>query len=129
MIIGFTCKVCNHRQHKYMSKKAYTKGVVLIRCDGCKNLHLIADNLGWYDSQKPPGTIEQILEKKGQKVHRARVATPTAQLPDDPAEIAKMHEADLLNEDNGMLEFLAKEQAQDGQRTAEVKGAEKESKP
>ncbi|KAI9002261.1 DNL zinc finger-domain-containing protein, partial [Gaertneriomyces semiglobifer] len=70
MIIGFTCKVCNHRQHKYMSKKAYTKGVVLIRCDGCKNLHLIADNLGWYDSQKPPGTIEQIMESKGQKVHR-----------------------------------------------------------
>ncbi|KAI8817645.1 DNL zinc finger-domain-containing protein, partial [Fimicolochytrium jonesii] len=68
MIIGFTCKVCDHRQHKYMSKKAYTEGVVIIRCDGCDKLHLMADHLGWFDSQNPPGTIEDILARKGQSV-------------------------------------------------------------
>ncbi|KAI9104526.1 DNL zinc finger-domain-containing protein, partial [Phlyctochytrium arcticum] len=64
LLIGFTCKVCSHRQHNYMSKKAYQTGVVIIKCDGCSNLHLIADHLGWYDSQNPPGTIEQILKRK-----------------------------------------------------------------
>ncbi|KAJ3126340.1 hypothetical protein HK098_007604 [Nowakowskiella sp. JEL0407] len=53
-----------------MSKNAYTKGVVLIRCDGCNNLHLIADHLGWYDSQNPPGSIEDIMKRKGEEVVR-----------------------------------------------------------
>ncbi|KAA3677014.1 mitochondrial protein import protein ZIM17 [Paragonimus westermani] len=47
MYIEFTCKKCNHRSKKYFSKQAYQKGIVIIRCDGCENLHLIADNLGW----------------------------------------------------------------------------------
>ena len=48
MAIIFTCKVCNSRQTKTFSKKSYTEGVVIIQCDGCKNRHLIADNLGWF---------------------------------------------------------------------------------
>ncbi|KAJ3257896.1 hypothetical protein HK103_004187 [Boothiomyces macroporosus] len=72
LIIGFTCKVCNHRQFKSMSKLAYTKGVVMIKCDGCKNTHLIADHLGWFDSQSPPGTIEDILKAKGESVKRVQ---------------------------------------------------------
>ncbi|KAF7259765.1 hypothetical protein EG68_06613 [Paragonimus skrjabini miyazakii] len=47
MYIEFTCKKCNHRSKKYFSKQAYQKGIVIIRCEGCENLHLIADNLGW----------------------------------------------------------------------------------
>ncbi|TPP60011.1 DNL-type zinc finger protein [Fasciola gigantica] len=47
MYIEFTCKKCNHRSKKYFSKKAYLHGIVIIRCDGCENLHLIADNVGW----------------------------------------------------------------------------------
>ncbi|KAJ3321470.1 hypothetical protein HDV06_004139 [Boothiomyces sp. JEL0866] len=72
LIIGFTCKVCNHRQFKSMSKIAYTKGVVMIKCDGCKNTHLIADHLGWFDSQSPPGTVEDILKAKGESVKRVQ---------------------------------------------------------
>ncbi|KAG5446334.1 Heat shock protein with a zinc finger motif [Clonorchis sinensis] len=47
MYIEFTCKKCNHRSCKHFSKHAYQKGIVIIRCEGCQSLHLIADNLGW----------------------------------------------------------------------------------
>lgn len=70
MIIGFTCKVCNTRDYKSMSKKSYNQGVVIIKCDSCKNLHLIADHLGWFDSMKNIGTIEDILKEKGESVQK-----------------------------------------------------------
>ncbi|KAI8811946.1 DNL zinc finger-domain-containing protein, partial [Cladochytrium replicatum] len=65
ILIAFTCKVCNTRNTKHMSKLAYEKGVVMIRCEGCSNTHLIADHLGWFDSLSPPGTIEDILKREG----------------------------------------------------------------
>jgi hypothetical protein len=43
--IVYTCEVCQLRSAKTFSKHSYMKGVVLIRCDGCDKLHLIADNL------------------------------------------------------------------------------------
>jgi len=49
MAIIFTCKICNERQTKTFSKLAYNKGVVIIECQSCKNRHLIADNLGWFN--------------------------------------------------------------------------------
>lgn len=42
MMIGFKCKVCSTTNTKTMSKLSYEKGVVIIKCDGCKSLHLIA---------------------------------------------------------------------------------------
>jgi protein import protein ZIM17 len=53
-----------------MSKLAYTKGVVIITCDGCSSKHLIADHLGWYEHGSPAGTIEDILAKKGESVQK-----------------------------------------------------------
>ncbi|KAJ1919116.1 hypothetical protein H4219_002165 [Mycoemilia scoparia] len=72
LLIGFTCKVCNHRQYKTMSKVAYTKGVVLMQCDGCKNRHLIADNLGWFKDSKI--TIEDIVKENGEEVRKLKDA-------------------------------------------------------
>ncbi|KAJ3111812.1 hypothetical protein HDU96_005324 [Phlyctochytrium bullatum] len=73
LLIGFTCKVCNTRSHKTMTKQAYERGVVIIQCDGCKNRHLIADHLGWFDTtQGPLGTIEEIMARKGEGVVRLR---------------------------------------------------------
>lgn len=70
MVIGFTCKVCNQRTHRTMSKTAYTRGVVLIECPGCNNRHLIADNLGWFDRGKETRNIEEIMAARGEAVQK-----------------------------------------------------------
>lgn len=65
LMIGFTCKKCGNRTHKFMSKKAYEQGVVIIKCPGCDANHLIADHLGWYDTLNKVGTLETMYQKLG----------------------------------------------------------------
>jgi len=48
MGIQFRCKVCDHTLQKTFTRQSYEYGIVIIRCDSCTNLHLIADNLGWF---------------------------------------------------------------------------------
>lgn len=69
--LTFTCTVpdCGTRSTHEFSKHSYTKGVVLVACPGCKNRHLIADNLGWFtESADEPRTIEDIVRAKNGKV-------------------------------------------------------------
>eukprot|EP00501_MAST-03F_sp_TOSAG23-6_P002237 GSMAST32.ASY1.ANO1.2337.1 assembled CDS len=81
MVLKFTCDYhgpkgnsengCGHVSTKVISKKSYETGVVLVRCDKCDNLHLIADNKGFFDDDKI--NIETIMKEKGQAVKRMLV--------------------------------------------------------
>lgn len=68
--MGFTCNVCQQRTHRTISKQAYTKGIVLIECPGCKNRHLIADRLGWFEQRGPSEDIEAIMQSKGETIRK-----------------------------------------------------------
>ncbi|EZA61936.1 hypothetical protein DMN91_009362 [Ooceraea biroi] len=70
MRLIFTCKKCSTRNSKLISKLAYDKGVIIVRCDGCKNNHLIADNLGWFTEIHKGINIEKIMATKGESVRR-----------------------------------------------------------
>jgi len=70
LLIGFTCKICQTRTHRTMSKLSYTKGIVLIECPGCASRHLIADHLGWFEAGQKghANTVEEMMKKKGEEV-------------------------------------------------------------
>lgn len=65
-MIAFTCKKCDTRSSHVFSKQSYQTGTVMIQCPGCKNRHLIADNLKIFDDKNV--NLEQILAAKGESV-------------------------------------------------------------
>ncbi|MBA0596273.1 hypothetical protein Gorai_013100, partial [Gossypium raimondii] len=75
----FTCKVCETRSVKTVCRESYQKGVVVVRCGGCNNLHLIADRLGWFGE---PGSIEEYLAARGEEVKKGSVETLNLTLED-----------------------------------------------
>jgi len=68
----FTCKVCETRSVKTLCRESYEKGVVIARCGGCNNLHLIADHRGWFGET---GTVEDFLAAHGEEVKRGSIDT------------------------------------------------------
>lgn len=75
----FTCKVCETRSIKTVCRESYEKGIVVARCGGCNNLHLIADHLGWFGE---PGSIEDYLAARGEEVKRGSADTLNLTLED-----------------------------------------------
>lgn len=75
----FTCKVCETRQMKMCCRESYEKGVVVVRCGGCDNLHLIADRLGWFGE---PGSIEDLLATREEVVKKGPIDSLNLTLED-----------------------------------------------
>ncbi|KAF8269661.1 DNL zinc finger-domain-containing protein [Lactarius quietus] len=76
--LTFTCTAenCNTRSTHQFTKRAYEKGIVLIECPGCKQRHLIADNLGWFKDSTEDGklrNVEDLLRSRGESIRRGRV--------------------------------------------------------
>merc|ERR1711991_320400 len=68
----FTCKKCNHRSAKTFSKRSYNEGIVIVICEGCKNKHLIADNLGWFDERRQaPKEVSFVGQREQRQRRRA----------------------------------------------------------
>ncbi|XP_055811176.1 uncharacterized protein LOC129880929 [Solanum dulcamara] len=72
LMMIFTCTVCETRTMKTVCRESYEKGVVVAKCDGCKNIHLIADRLGWFGE---PGSVEDFLAARGEEVKKGCVDT------------------------------------------------------
>lgn len=68
MQLAYTCKVCQTRNSHMISKDSYKNGVIIVKCAGCQNNHLVADNLGWFKDQKT--NIEDLMREKGEAVRR-----------------------------------------------------------
>ena len=63
MVAIFTCNPCKNRHSYQFSKQSYDKGVVVVRCPSCANLHLVADNLAWFSDTTR--NLETIAKEKG----------------------------------------------------------------
>lgn len=72
LAIIYTCVKCNTRSAKQFTEHAYRNGVVMVKCPGCQNLHLIADRLGWFedmdDDFEGGWDIEKALARAGENV-------------------------------------------------------------
>ena len=71
LAIIFTCNVCETRSMKQFSESA---PVVIVRCPGCQNLHLLVDRLGWFaNDDDAHGKTFDIIQQAAQNNKRKSV--------------------------------------------------------
>ncbi|MES1923392.1 hypothetical protein MHBO_004958 [Bonamia ostreae] len=66
--IMFSCGECRRHMTKSFSKQAYENGYVMIKCDGCDGMHLIADNLKWFSERT--WRIDQVIKKEREDLEK-----------------------------------------------------------
>ena len=64
----FTCNLCGTRNEHSISRRAYTKGTVIVTCPGCNATHLVADNLNWIEDDFV--NLEEYMAKQGTPITR-----------------------------------------------------------
>lgn len=101
----YTCKVCNSRSERKISKQAYHKGVVLVKCPGCSKNHLVADNLKWFEDK--PINIESIMREQGNEVLTGTVTGISASEPVVEETLSSMLHVEGLGESE--LEAMIKD--------------------
>jgi hypothetical protein len=72
----FTCRLCETRTARRITKKGYHEGTVLVRCPGCKGLHLIADHLGYFSDEAVDA--ESLLAARGEAVEHGRSSSSSS---------------------------------------------------
>eukprot|EP01060_Flectonema_neradi_P017177 TRINITY_DN239_c3_g1_i1.p1 TRINITY_DN239_c3_g1~~TRINITY_DN239_c3_g1_i1.p1 ORF type:complete len:183 (+),score=29.42 TRINITY_DN239_c3_g1_i1:47-595(+) len=100
MAIMFECRVCQTQAIKQFSRSSYEKGVVLIECPGCKNKHVIADNLGWFMDMGENNNIEKQMKAEGTELKRMSVT---------PEQYQNMLNGGTINPKDGSFAPKAKE--------------------
>ena len=68
LAIIFTCTVCDTRSAKKFSERSYRHGVVVVKCPGCQNHHLIADNLGFFEDDR--WDVEKLAAERGDEINK-----------------------------------------------------------
>lgn len=96
LMIAFTCTKCDTRSSHTFSKQAYYKGTVLIQCPGCKNRHLIADNLKIVRDNKV--NLEDLLKAKGESVATTTEDLAFEDIPESLRSIIGHHAKDAPEE-------------------------------
>ena len=76
MVVMYTCRVCETRSARRVSRAAYERGSVLLRCPGCRGLHVLADHLGYFDDAAVDAAA--LLERRGERVRRGALPGPGA---------------------------------------------------
>ena len=71
-------------------QSAYQTGVVLVRCPGCTNLHLVADHLGYFEDGSVD--VESLLAQRGEAVRSGRLEATS---PTHDRFVCELSEADV----------------------------------
>lgn len=83
------------------TKKAYHHGVVIVRCESCDSLHLMADNLGWFEDGGV--NIEELMRRKGQEVRKIKADGLFQFAAEELNKLEQKEEENKNNENNNAI--------------------------